>query len=456
VLRLELEFNRRAGLSAAAAGKERTYGEIRVKLALNVINIENMRFGDRTEIQGRELVVDREELMQLLSEDQRLERVELELAHPGESCRILQIAEIIEPRAKIEGGGDFPGAISPIAPAGMGKTCVLRGTAITISDQSDAAELAQAEDALGLILDMSGPAADIHLYGGLHHLVVIPHRAPGVSRDGYRVALKLAGLKAAAYLARAGRELRPDRVESYELPPLAVPSESGNGLPRIAYIYMVHCTSYPAMPGEPILYGDNIRLLLPTIVHPNEILDGAVVNPYDGIGTETYVIQNHPVISELYTRHGKTLSFAGVVLIVSRVTEPERERSAMLAANAARYVLGADGVILTKASSGAPDIDIAQTAQACEDLGMKAVLIVFDRSNKGEIGEVFDLPGARSIVTTANQYEVLRLPAVERVIGKRVTLPSGQPCDGELEKSFRFIRGGLDQVGITRIRSLRY
>jgi glycine reductase len=427
-----------------------------MKLELNVIDIENMRFGKKTEIRGRELVVDREELVRLLSEDERLERVELELAHPGESCRILQIADIIEPRAKIDGGGDFPGAISPIAPAGIGRTCVLRGTAVTISDRSDVAELGQAEDALGLILDMSGPSADIHLYGGLHHLVVIPHRAEGASRDGYRVALKLAGLKAAAYLARAGREVSPDSVETHELPALAVPAGSGDALPRIAYIFMVHCTSYPAIPGEPILYGDNIRLLLPTILHPNEILDGAVVNPYDGIGTETYVIQNHPVIRELYARHGKTLHFAGIVMIVSRVTEPERERSAMMAANAARSILGADGVILTKASSGAPDIDIAQTAQACEDLGMKAVLIVFDRSNKGEIGEVFDLPGARSIVTTANQYEVLQLPAVERVIGKRVALPSGQPCDGELEKAFRFIRGGLDQEGITRIRSLRY
>ncbi|MBW2066800.1 MAG: hypothetical protein JRJ03_17970 [Deltaproteobacteria bacterium] len=227
-------------------------------------------------------------------------------------------------------------------------------------------------------------------------------------------------------------------------------------MPKIAYIFTVNCTSYPAIPGEPILYGDNIRLLLPTIIHPNEVFDGAIVNPYEGIGTETYVIQNHPVIKELYKRHGKELNFVGVILTVSRVTEPERERSAAMAANMARSILGADGVILTKASSGAPDIDLAQTAQCCEDLGMKAVLIVFDRSNRGEVGEVFNLPGASSIVSTANQYEVLHLPPVKRVVGKRVTLPSGQPCDGELHKIFRFIRGGLDQEGITKIRPMRY
>jgi glycine reductase len=303
---------------------------------------------------------------------------------------------------------------------------------------------------------MSGPAADIHLYGKLHNIVVLPYPAEGVSRDGYRVAMKLASLKTAKYLALAGKELKPDDVEIYETPPLTEITKGMEDLPKVAYIFMVHCTSYPAIAGEPVLYGDNIRLFTPTIIHPNEIFDGAIVNPYDGTGTETYVIQNHPVIKELYRRHGKDLCFVGVIITVSRVTEPERERSAMMAANVAKFVLGADGVILTKASSGAPDIDLAQTAQHCEDLGVKPVLIIFDRSNRGEVGEVFNLPGACAIVSTANQYERLHLPAVKRTIGKKVTLPSGQTCDGELERIFRFIRGGLDQEGITYVGSVRY
>ena len=146
----------------------------------------------------------------------------------------------------------------------------------------------------------------------------------------------------------------------------------------------------------------------------------------------------------------------GVILTVSRVTEPERIRSAHMAAHMAKSILGADGVILTKASSGAPDVDMAQTAQQSEDIGMKPVLIVFDRSSGQEVGEVFNLPGARAIVSTANQYETLHLPAVERVIGKKVETPEGAPCDGELDKVFRFIRGGLDQEGITRVMPVRY
>lgn len=425
-----------------------------MKLELRNVRVNTIEFGKATAICGGVLTVNREELTACILEDRRIGSVDIQLARPGESCRILQVVDIIEPRAKISGGEDFPGVIGKTVPAGEGVTCALKGAAVTLCDQSEPERLSQAEDPLGFILDMSGPAADIHLYGGLNHVVLLPVATGGVSQDGYRAAMKIAGLKAAAYLASAAKEEEPEDTEIFELPPL--PELGERDLPRVAYIFMVHCTSYPAIPGEPILYGDNIKQLLPTVLHPNEVLDGGVVNPFDGVGTETYVIQNHPIIRALMARHGRDLLFTGVILTVSRVTEPERERSAMMAAQAAAHVLGAGGVVLTKASSGAPDIDLAQTAQACDDLGVKAVLIIFDRSNKGEAGEVFDLPGARSIVTTANQYEVLDLPPVDQVIGRIHPLEDGKTAAGRLQKTFRFIRGGLDQEGITRIRSMRY
>ncbi len=176
-----------------------------MRLELNVININDVQFGELTEIKESALYINRSELRDLLLEDERLNNVEIEIAHPGESCRILQVADVVEPRAKIEGPcEDFPGAIGKIGRAGEGKTCVLRGTAVVLNDQSEAHDLSQAEDALGFIIDMSGPAADIHLYGKLHNIVVLPYPAEGVSRDGYRVAMKLASLKTAKYLALAG------------------------------------------------------------------------------------------------------------------------------------------------------------------------------------------------------------------------------------------------------------
>jgi len=434
-----------------------------MRLELDILNIKDVQFAEKTAISDETLYINRSELQGLLQQDKRLSKVDIELAHPGESCRILQVADVVEPRAKISGTtGDFPGALSKAGTAGEGKTCVLRGIAIVANDQGSAVTegeatiTGEAENPMGLIIDMSGPGGEVNLYGKTHNVVVIPYPAEGVSRDGYRIALKMASLKAAVYLAQAGSGLKPDEVEVYELPPLTEVAKGMEDLPKVAYNFMVYCTSYPAIVGEPVLYGDNIRLLLPTIVHPNEVFDGAIVNPYEGIGTETYVIQNHPVVKELYRRHGKDLCFAGVILTVSRYTEPERERSVAMVANLAKYVLGADGIIITKASSGAPDIDMAQTAQRCEDLGVKAVLIQFDRSAGTEVGAIFNLPGASAIVSTANQNWLIDSPAVERVIGKPVTLPSGVTSSGELEKRVRSIRGVLDQVGHSYIRPFRY
>lgn len=428
-----------------------------MKVEFDVFNIKNIQFGEKTTIADRVLYINCHELQELLQQDKRLSKVDIELTSPGDNCRILQVADVIEPRAKTGGTGeDFPGVLGKAGTAGEGSTCVLRGVAVVINNQGEAPDAGDSDDALGTIIDMSGPGAELSLYAKNHNVVVIPYPADGVGREGYRIALKLAGLKTAVYLAQAAKELKPDEVEMYDLPPLTAIDKGMENLPKVGYVFQIHCTSYPPMVGEPILYGDNVRSLLPTVIHPNEVLDGALINPYEGIGMETYAIQNHAVIKELYRRHGKELCFVGVILTVSRTTEPERERSVAMASNLAKFVLDADGVIITKASSGAPDVDASQIAQRCEEIGINAVLIMFDRSLDSEVGAVFNLPRANAIVTTANSWSMIELPAMERIIGKRVILPSGGSADSVLKKPLRWIRGALDQTGHSKIMSVRY
>jgi len=435
-----------------------------MELILDIINIKDVQFSNKTAINDSVLSINRQMLKELLEKDKRLCRVDIELCHPGESCRILQVADVIEPRAKSgENLEDFPGALGRQGTAGEGHTCVLRNVSVVLNNQLDEKDLPESQDATGNIIDMSGPGAEFTPYANTHNVVVIPYPSDGTSLDDYKIALKIAGVKTAVYLAQAGRELEPDEKEIYTLPPLTEITRGMEHLPKIGYIFQAYCTSYPAMIGEPILYGDNIRELLPIIIHPNEIMDGAFINPYHGRGTETYVIQNHPIIKELYSRHGKDLCFVGMVLTVSRNTEPERERAVAIASNMASSMLNADGVILTKASSGAPDVDVAQTAQKCEDMDVKAVLIMFDGVSPADIaagldsGTVFNLPGAGSIVNTGNSFwQSIDLPAVDRIIGKPVILPSGVPSDGAFTKSLGWITGALDQEGHSTLVSVRY
>lgn len=433
----------------------------RLRLELGILNIKDVQFAGKTTIRDSTLYINRRELQELLQQDKRLGQVDIELAHPGEKCRILQVTDVIEPRTKISGGEDFPGVLSKQGTVGQGSTCVLRGTAVVVNDQSSVS--GYLKDTIGDLIDMSGPGAELTPYAKTHNVVIVPYPAEGVSTEyigaaDYKIAIKLAGLKTAIYLAQAGKDVPPDETEVYDLPSLTEVAKGMEALPKVAYAFQVHCTSHPALVGEPILYGDNIRRLVPTIVHPNEVLDGAIVNPCHGYTIDTYVMQNHPIIKELYRKHGKELCFVGVVITTSQYQEPDRERSAAITAKLVKSVLGADGVILTYVNGGAPEVDVAQTAQRCEELGVKSVTIMWgiQDGDSIEANIVHNLPKANAIVNMGNVLELISLPPMERTIGKPATLPTGAPANGELQRRAIWIKGAIGQLGDGKRVSVPY
>jgi glycine reductase len=108
-----------------------------------------------------------------------------------------------------------------------------------------------------------------------HHVVISAWPASRVGRSEYLSAVRLAGLKAAVYLAQAGRDVEADVVEVFDLPAATRVPAALQHLPRIAYVFQIHSHQRPTGVEEGILYGDPVRRMLPTVVHPNEILDGA-------------------------------------------------------------------------------------------------------------------------------------------------------------------------------------
>jgi glycine reductase len=218
----------------------------------------------------------------------------------------------------------------------------------------------------------------------------------------------------------------------------------------VAYVFQIHSHQRPTGIDEGILYGDPVRRMLPTLVHPNEVLDGAVVRGFMGRNATTYAIQNHPVIRALYARHGRALWFAGVVLTVAQATEPERVRSAGMAASLVVHVLGADGAIFTKIGGGAPHVDMAQAAAECEALGVKTTCIVEDMSTDGsrEGMLLFNFPGLDALVNVGSSQEALALPAVSRVVGADDMAPA---LGGALSMSYTGLCGAIEQTGATRL-----
>jgi len=416
-----------------------------MRLELRWSVVDDLAPGPATRLAGRRLEVDVDGLRALLAADSRLTGVRLDLVHPGERCRIGRVFDVVAPRAKLDGGEDFPGVVGGVTRAGQGTTLALDGVAVVATDQQT--------DSVGTlaVIDMAGPNAELSAFGRTRNLVISAWPAPGTERSDYLAAVRLAALKTAVYLARTAREAaQPDRVEVFELPPSPrVPPELAH-LPRVAYVFQIHSHQRPTGVDEGILYGDPVRRMLPTIVHPNEVLDGAVLRGFMGRSVTTWATQNHPMIRALYAQHGRTLWFAGVVVTVAQATEPERVRSAFLAAGLVAHTLGADGAVLTKIGGGAPHVDMAQAASQCEALGVRTTAVVEDMSTDGSAEGMllFDLPGVDSLVNIGSSQEPLTLPAVDRVVGAD---DLAAKLLGETRATYGGLCGAIEQVGTTRV-----
>ena len=137
-----------------------------MKLELGIIPIRDIRFGSESRVEGGTVTVNKEELKAILLEDGNLKSVELEVAHPGDSIRIMPVKDVIEPRVKTSGdGGLFPGIISKVATVGSGRTNVLRGCGVVT-----AGKIVGFQEG---IIDMSGTGAQYTPFSQLHNLVVV-------------------------------------------------------------------------------------------------------------------------------------------------------------------------------------------------------------------------------------------------------------------------------------------
>jgi glycine reductase len=413
-----------------------------MQLTLEVHPVASVEFAPRTAVCNGRLQIDRDALRDAMLHDARLADVEVQLVSPEESCRIVGVSDIVEPRAKLDPAGrDFPGALTGVQAVGIGTTRVLRGCAVTIVHPGDRLP--------GHVIDMrsepiAGHAAtDVSRFAGLHHVVIVPTFAAGVTGDDANNAIRMAVLRAAVWLASDVDVT--EATPAYETFELTSVDES---LPRVAYVYQLHSHQRPTVPGEPLMYGDNCRHLLPTILHPNEILDGAVVRAYGYSNMETYGIQNHGVITDLYARHGTDLNFVGVVVYVANQLATERQRATLLASNLVKDTLRADGAIFTKSGGGAPNVDMALIAARCEELGVKSSLILWESGAPGagdEDAALFNTPSLDAIVNIGATQLRLDLAPVDRVVA-----PAGSdvaPFRGALRVGSSQMCGATDHLG---------
>jgi sarcosine reductase len=376
-----------------------------MRLEIESIDIKDIQAGSKTYGKDGVLYINLKELEELILRDPRIKSVEINLVYPGDKVRILNILDVIQPRCKIDkADADFPGFIGKMQIAGNGRTRSLRGVAIIVSNPCTNRK----ENAL---LDMAGPIAEMSPYGKMRNVIIAPTIAADVKERDFEDAARIAGLKAAIYLARGAEGNPVSEVEVYDLD---IPNlDRKSNLPRVACYYQLYSPQFDYLAiSDPCFYGTDVTHMMPTVIHPNEVLDGGVVGWLSIKALDTYSIQNHGVIKELYRHHGRDLIFVGVVCAVANVEPVPRARGACMAANLLKNVLGADGVILMKILGGMPHIDLALTGEECEKVGVKTAIFTQPLTSFGTLADtiLFNAQSLDLIITSSATFERTKIP----------------------------------------------
>lgn len=428
-----------------------------MRLELGHILIKDVQFGDKTQVEDGVLYVNKEEVISLVKEDEHLESVDVELARPGESIRITPVKDVIEPRVKVEGpGGVFPGMISKVDTVGSGKTNVLKGAAVVT-----AGKIVGFQEG---IIDMTGPGADYTPFSKLNNVVLICEPVEGLKQHEHEKAVRMAGLKVAAYLGEAARELEPDKVEVYETLPLLESVEKYPELPKVAYVQMLQSQG---LLHDTYVYGVDVKEIVPTLLYPTEVFDGAILSGNCVSACDkntTYHHLNNPVIEDLYARHGKDINFLGVIITNENVYLADKERSSNWTAKLAEY-LGLDGVIISQEGFGNPDTDLIMNCKKIEQKGIKTVIITDEYAGRdGASQSLADAdPLADAVVTGGNANEVIELPPMDKVIGdiQYVDIIAGGfdgslAEDGTITVELQAITGSTNELGFNKMSAKGY
>ena len=439
-----------------------------MRLELGTFPVTRLTFGTAAGWSQGGLTVDQARLAKLVLEDRRLRNVRVDLVEPGEDTRLIHIRDVIEPRLKVEGRGHvYPGICGhPMETVGDGVTFRYSGFGVLIASEVLPHIRRAASAATDSLIDMSGPGA-VTVYSLLRYVVLTLVTQPDLELTEWNEALRLAGHRVADELASLLRGLEPPQRQTYSLAPPQTP------LPRVVHLHTLNASMVPGI-GTGI-YGFTPHAL-PVLLHPNEILDGAIAG--DAVvgypGKCTWLQVNNPALAALYARHGKDVDWVGSVIARTRWGAlREKQLSAYQSVKLAQ-MLNAQGALVTWNHGGNDLIEVMLTIQGLEKAGIKTVFLTIESDIKvvklspalAETGSdepplLFSVPEADAIVSTGTLAPEDSLPPVPRVVGGEslvfdqerpdVRTPAAGSLDLEaLSGAYSPIFGHFDNYGLGR------
>lgn len=382
-----------------------------MKLELRNINIENVVFSDKHTVEGTTLYIDKDFVINELSAISNVKEIKLDIAKPGEKTRIIPVKDVIEPRYKVEGHKGFSGVTSGVGQLGSGIVNILKGAAVvTIGDIVGFQEG---------VIDMWGEGAKWTPFSKTINIVVDISVEEGTSPHDHEEMCRLVGLKSSELIGLAAKDITEVAdVELYEMGDNAEETKKYPNLPKVVYAEMLISQG---LLHDSYIYGVNSSKILPTLITPNEELDGAVISGNCVAACDkitTYQHQNNAVIKELYKLHGKEINFLGVVLVPEMTTLNGKFISCDYTAKLCK-MLGAYGVIVSEEGYGNPDSDLVMICSRLEKQGIKTVLITDECSGWDGMSQPLTdtAKEAVAVVTTGNVSHVIELEKADRVLG---------------------------------------
>lgn len=381
-----------------------------MKLELRKIQINNVEFGNETKVDGTTLFIDKASLIEELKKVPNVKEIKIDIAKPGEKTRIIPVKDVIQPRFKVEGASGFAGVTSDVAQLGNGIANVLEGVAVvTIGDIVGFQEG---------IIDMWGEGAKWTPFSKTNNIVVDISVIDGLTPHEHEETCRIIGLKTSELVGLAAKGLTSDEVEVYEMGDNDEETEKYPNLPKVVYAEMLISQG---LLHASYIYGVDSAHILPTLISPNEELDGVVISGNCVAACDkitTYQHQNNAVIKELYKLHGKEINFLGVVLVPEMTTLNGKFVSCDYTAKLCK-MLGADGVVVSEEGYGNPDSDLVMICSRLEKQGIKTVLITDECSGwDGMSQPLTDIAKeAVAVVSTGNVSHVVELGKADRVLG---------------------------------------
>jgi glycine reductase len=428
-----------------------------MRLELGQIMINDVQFGDVSKVENGVLFVNKDELISLVLENDHIANVGVELAKPGDSTRITPVKDVIEPRVKVSGeGGIFPGVRSKVKTVGSGRTHVLKGAAVVT-----AGKIVGFQEG---IIDMSGIGAEYTPFSKLNNVVLVIEPKEGLNQYEYEAAAREAGQKAAMYLGELSKDLTPDNIEVFETKTALEQANEYPELPKVGYVYMLQTQG---LLHDTYVYGVDAKKIVPTILYPTEVMDGAIVSGNCVSACDkntTYHHLNNPIINNLYAQHGKEINFMGVVITNENVFLADKERSSDWTAKLCKF-MGLDGVVVSQEGFGNPDTDLIMNCKKIEAEGIKTVIVTDEYAGRdGGSQSLADADkAADAVVTGGNANEVITLPKLDRVIGMldyTDTIAGGFAGslkeDGTIVAEIQIITGATNELGFNKLTARTY